>query len=244
MAIFKKFLVASDSHGALICNEAADKLMAFKETWKPHYCIHLGDVWDFASMRKGASAEDQADGIMDDFAMGVEFLHRYKPHMLTLGNHDARLWEGAEMRSNGIIREACQKLVEKSEEILKKAKIQFIPYHVGKFLRMPEGGPKLIHGFHSGVNPAKMHFERYGSCLHGHVHAPNQYTGRHIDGGEAFSVGCIGDIEKMSYADRYTAKLGWRQGFLYGIINSKTGDWKAWQVTKENGHWISPQGIL
>jgi hypothetical protein len=244
MAAFKKFLVGTDSHGDLICPDAAKKILDFKSEWKPHYTIHLGDVWDLRCLRKGSSNEEKADGITHDYEKGVEFLNSFRPNYLTLGNHDARLWEGAEFRGDGILREACQSLVSKSEDYFRRKKITYIPYQVGKYLRMPEGGPKLIHGFHSGVNPAKMHFEKYGSCLHGHVHAPNQYTARHVDGGQAFSIGCIGDIEKMTYADRYTAKLGWRQGFLFGIINTKTGHWESWQATKENGHWISPHGIL
>lgn len=244
MATYKKFLVATDNHGSLICKKAEKKLLDFARDWKPHYRVHLGDNWDFAPLRGGASPEDKADGIAEDYTTGIEFLDAYKPHYLTLGNHCDRLWNIGRNAADGILRERCAELARRSEEEFRKRKIAWAPYHVRSFLKLPEGGPKFIHGFHSGVNPAKMHFEKYGSCIHGHVHAPNHYTARHIDGGEAFSIGCIGDIDKMSYADRYTAKLGWRQGWLYGIINTKTGRWNAWQVIEDNGDWISPMGIL
>jgi hypothetical protein len=54
----------------------------------------------------------------------------------------------------------------------------------------------------------------------------------------------MADLNQLLYSDRQPAKLGHRNGFLYGIINTKTGDWKAWQVSKENEVWISPQGVL
>jgi hypothetical protein len=60
----------------------------------------------------------------------------------------------------------------------------------------------------------------------------------------SMSSGCIGDIEKMSYANRFPSKMGWRQGFIYGMINDKTGSWHAWHVIKEGNDWISPMGIL
>ena len=219
-------------------------LLDFKDNWKPHYAIHLGDNWDFAPLRGGAGPDEKTCGLSEDFEAGITFLDAFKPHYFTLGNHDDRIWQMARNISNGLVREHCQGLVDSAERQFAKRKINWIPYKVGAYLRLPEGGPRMLHGFHSGVNPAKMHFERYGPCCHGHVNTPNQYTGRHIDGGEAHSIGCIGDIDQMEYADRYTAKLGWRQGFAYGIINTKNGNTKIWHVTKEDQTWISPQGII
>jgi hypothetical protein len=241
---WKKFLVASDNHGGLICHDSAKKLMDFAKTWKPHYRIHLGDVWDFAPLRGGASQEEKADGIADDYQQGMEFLDAFKPNYLTLGNHDDRIWLASTRCADGILRERCQDLARASEKEFAKRKIQWIPYHVSRFLRMPEGGPKLIHGFRSTMYPAKAHSEAWGEVLHGHCHKPDSHVMRNADGGQAMSVGCIGDIEKMTYADRYPAKLGWRNGFLFGMIHTKTGRWNAWHATKEGADWISPHGIL
>jgi hypothetical protein len=54
----------------------------------------------------------------------------------------------------------------------------------------------------------------------------------------------MANIDALTYADRHAAKLSWRNGFLYGLINDKTGAWNAWNVTREGDDWISPQGIL
>lgn len=244
MSRYKKFLVATDNHGSLVCNDAMRVLLSFAESWQPHYRIHLGDLWDFSPLRRGASQEEKADGISDDFMAGIEFLDAFKPNYLTLGNHDDRIYQHATHRGDGILRERCEELVQQAEQQFKRRKITFCEYKVSCYLRMPEGGPKLIHGFRSTTYPAKAHHENWGECLHGHCHTKDEYTARHIDGGKTFSVGCMADLSKLTYSDRQPAKLGHRNGFLYGIINVKTGRWEAWQVTKEHGDWISPQGIL
>lgn len=219
-------------------------LLSFTESWQPHYRIHLGDLWDFSPLRRGASQEEKADGISDDFIAGLEFLDAFKPHYLTLGNHDDRIYQHATHRGDGILRERCEELVQQAEQQFKRRKITFCQYKVTEFLRMPEGGPKLIHGFRSTMYPAKAHHENWGECLHGHCHTKDEHTARHVDGGKSFSVGCMADLNQLTYSDRQPAKLGHRNGFLYGIINIKTGAWEAWQVSKEHGDWISPQGIL
>jgi len=242
--MFKKFIVAADNHGSMVSDEAKIKLLDFCKTWKPDYRIHLGDLWDFSPIRRGASQEEKSEGIADDYQMGLQFLDEYKPNYLALGNHDDRIWQLAKHSGDGIIKERCEDLVAASEAEFKKRKINFVPYSVDKYLQMPEGGPKLIHGFLAGMNPAKAHFERFGSCIFGHVHAPSTYVAKHIEQGQAMAIGCMADIEQMTYAERYPNRLGWRNGWAYGLINTKTGSWNAWHVTKEQNSWISPLGVL
>lgn len=244
MASYKRFMAIADNHGALGCPKAIRKALSFMATWKPHYRIHLGDVWDFTPLRSQATQEERADGIADDYRMGWELLDAYKPTHLTLGNHDDRVWMNVEKRSDGVLRERCIQLASEAEAEFLRRKIIFAPYTVKSYLRLPEGGPKLIHGFRSTMYPAKAHFEHWGPCLHGHVHKPDEYVARHIDGGMAFSVGCLADLPRLTYSNRQPAKLGHRNGFLYGLINTRTGAWQGWQVNEEGGVWISPQGIL
>jgi predicted phosphodiesterase len=241
---WKKFVVCGDSHGSLVCEKSKKKFLDFVDDWKPHHRIHLGDLWDFSPLRKGASQEEKADGIADDYVAGIEFLDEYKPHFLTLGNHDDRIWMHSTHCADGVMRERCSQLAEASETEFKKRKIQWVPYHVTRYLQMPEGGPKLIHGFRATMYPAKATFENWGPAICGHVHKPDTYIARHIDGQASYSVGCLADISKMYYADRTPAKLAWRKGWLYGMINAKTGAWNAWHVIEEGGQWISPMGIL
>lgn len=240
---FKRFLVCADSHGHLVNPECVGKFAQFKKDWKPNYTICLGDIWDMNCLRKSANDEEKREGLASDFQAGLDFLDLGFSH-LTLGNHDARLWEAANGSANGILRESCQDLVECVQQELRKRKIKWVPYNVNSYLQLPEGGPKLIHGFLAGMNPAKAHFERFGSCLFGHVHAPSSYIAKHIDQGQAYALGCMADIPSMAYAERYPNRLGWRNGWGFGIINDKTGKWSFWHVNREDGHYISPMGIL
>lgn len=241
----KRFLYCADSHGDLIHAESVKKLLAFKESYNPHFVIHGGDFLDLACLRGGASPEDKAHGIIDDYNAGMKFLMQLRPTHLTLGNHDDRLWGIAENFRDGIIREHCAALVKETEAEFKRLKINWIPYVIGKYIKLPCGGPKFHHGFRSSiVGTARLNHHSWGDSISGHVHKPDSYVATHADGGMSMSAGCIGDIEKMSYANRYTAKMGWRNGFIYGTICDKSGAWNAWHVVKENGRWVSPMGVL
>jgi len=241
---YKKFMVVADNHGNLICEKARKKALAFVKTWKPDYRIHLGDFIDLSPLRRGASIEEKADGIADDVRMGMEFLQEYKPHYLTIGNHDDRLALHSTHCADGMLRERCTEYWHMLEDEFKKLKIKTCPYHVSRYLRLPEGGPKFLHGFRATVSPARSTHENWGPSISGHVHKPDMYTARHIEGESSYTVGCLADIDQMTYADRTPAKLAWRNGFLYGLINTKTGAWQAWNVVKEGDDWISPMGIL
>lgn len=241
---YKKFMVVADNHGNLICEKAKKKALSFMKTWKPDYRVHLGDFIDLSPLRRGASIEEKADGIADDVRMGMEFLQEYKPHYLTIGNHDDRLALHSTHCADGMLRERCTEYWHTLEDEFKKLKIKTCPYHVSRYLRLPEGGPKFLHGFRATVSPARSTHENWGPSISGHVHKPDMYTARHIEGESSYTVGCLADIDQMTYADRTPAKLAWRNGFLYGLINTKTGAWQAWNVVKEGDDWISPMGIL
>lgn len=245
MSNYKKFVVVADNHGYLASQEAVQKALSFTASWKPNYRIHLGDLWDFTPLRAKASQDELAMGVSQDFKAGIQFLRDYKPTHLTLGNHDDRLWQGRVKRADGVLREKCDELASVAEKEFRQRKIQYIPYCIDRYLQMPEGGPKLIHGFRATMYPARAHFENWGPCLHGHTHKADYHKARHVDGGESFSVPTLADISKMEYANRTPARLGWSNGFLYGIIHKKTGSWSAWSVDKkEDGTWISPMGEI
>lgn len=239
---WEKSIFMADSHGDLVCPKAIKVFKAFMEEWKPSIKVHLGDAWDFRAIRRSAGPEERAEGIRYDYNCGMELLDWYRPDYLTLGNHDHRLWRTAGETSNGVLADLCAQKAQETEDELRKMRIKWVPWKVTE--RFKIGKLSLIHGFHSSMHPAKAHWEKYGSVIFGHVHAPNDYEARSIDGGSAHAIGTMAQIDKMSYADAYTAKLGWRQGFAYGLHNTKTGDFKIWQVTKNGSDWISPHGIL
>jgi len=241
---WEKAIYVGDNHGNLVCPKAVKVVQRFIEDWKPQHRVHVGDLWDFGGLRKKASAEEKQMGISHDYNCGLEFLDWFKPQLLLLGNHDWRLWRASEEFSEGVLADLCRMQAEKAEDTLRERRIEWRQYGVSQFLTLPMGGPKFIHGYRSTMYPAKAHFENWGECILGHVHKPDRYQARHIDGGKSIALGCLADLSKLTYADHTPAKLGWRQGFAYGIHNTKTGAWEAWDVINKDGQWISPQGIL
>lgn len=242
---WEKSIIVGCSHGELIDKKAVKVLLNFMEDWQPKHRVHLGDFLDLRALRKKADPEERKEGIAYDYNCGMEFLDQYKPTHLTLGNHDHRIWRAAqEFSTHGVLAEHMQQLADDTEEELRKRNINWRPWGVEEYLQLPMGGPKLIHGYRSTMYPARAHFEHWGECIAAHVHKPDYYEARHIEGGKAFTVGTLADIKKMTYANNYPAKLGWRQSFLYGMHHTKTGKWYAWQAINEGGEWISPHGIL
>ena len=71
-------------------------------------------------------------------------------------------------------------------------------YDVNRYLRVPEGGPRLIHGLQSTMYPAKADLAEWGECLDGSTHKPEEFTDRHDDESKSLSVGCMADIDKLT----------------------------------------------
>ena len=102
---WEKSIFMADSHGDLVCPNAIKVFKKFMDDWKPKHRIHLGDVWDFRAIRRGAGNEERAEGIRYDYNCGIELLDWYRPNYLTLGNHDHRLWRAGGETSNGVLAE-------------------------------------------------------------------------------------------------------------------------------------------
>lgn len=241
---WEKSIFVGCSHGDLVSQDAVKAVKRFMDDWKPKHRVHLGDAWDFRALRKGAGPEERAEGIRYDYNCGLEFLDWYKPQILTMGNHDARPYRAAGEFSNGPLADMMATFCEQIEDDLRQRRIKWTPWGVNNWATLPIGGPKLLHGYRSTMYPAKAHFEVYGESICAHVHKPDYYEARHADGGKAYTVGTLADISKLTYADAHTAKLGWRNSFLYGLHNTKTGKWQAWEVVKDGKEWISPFGII
>ena len=92
---WETFTAIGCSHGNHIDRNAEKVAKDFVADWKPKHRIHLGDLWDLAALRKGASPEERQEQMSYDYNCGMELLDWYQPQYLTLGNHDFRLWRAA-----------------------------------------------------------------------------------------------------------------------------------------------------
>ena len=140
------FVIVGDSHGDMIDPVAEKAVMAFIKDFKPKIRIHLGDAFDFRNLRKGASDEEKADSLMDDWDMGSTFLRQFfdggNQNYFLRGNHDERLYD-LQGSATGVMRDYATDSVKRFEGHIRKCKAKMLPYdsRIG-ILRQPGcGGP-------------------------------------------------------------------------------------------------------
>ena len=92
-----RFVICADSHGDMVDPVASKALFAHIADWKPQIRIHLGDAFDFRNLRRGASDEEKAHSLQDDWDAGSDFLRKFfdggKQNHFLRGNHDERLYD-------------------------------------------------------------------------------------------------------------------------------------------------------
>ena len=72
----QRFVVAADPHGDQQDPETRKALFSFIKDYNPQIRIHAGDNWDFRNLRRGASDDEKAASLVDDWDMGVDWNRR------------------------------------------------------------------------------------------------------------------------------------------------------------------------
>jgi len=234
----KKFIFASDLHGDVQDHDTVQVLHKFTELYKPDVRVFGGDLFDFRNIRRGAGAAERQDSMSADVESGMEFLNKFKPHVLLLGNHDKRLWDTAQHHQDGIVQDAAKAGVKDITKLCRKLKCKLIPYDASKGY-YDLGKIRFIHGFHAGVYASKKHAEIYspasGIVLHGHTHAIQYHSVARLKGGAGMGVGCLAQTD-MDYNKHQTGRMLHQNGFAYGYVDGN--DWQVFQAKKgSNGKW-------
>lgn len=234
----KKFIFATDLHGDVQDWDTVQALYEFVEIYKPDIKVFGGDLFDFRNIRRGAGAAERQDSMAADVEAGMEFLEKFHPQVLLLGNHDKRLWDTAQHHKDGIVQDAAKAGVKSIVNLCRKLKCKLIPYDASKGY-YDLGKIRFIHGFHAGVFASKRHAEIYsppsGIVLHGHTHAIQYHSVARLKGGAGMGVGCLANTD-MDYNKHQTGRMLHQNGFAYGY--SDGSDWQAFQAKKgTNGKW-------
>lgn len=242
----KRFLFGTDSHGDMICPETAKAFLEFADDFKPHVRVCGGDLIDARPLRKGASAEEASENMMADLDAAQVFLNQYFAgveceKVLTLGNHDHRIWELAQSSVAGIRAEYAFSLTQKLETKFAELGIQWLPYCVRKG-RYQLGDLTFLHGYRHNIHCAKSHAEIFGSCIFGHVHRFSSHALAHVDDVTAYSCGSLCKTE-LPYNYKICNSLSHENGWFFGVVNEKTGAWEAWPVKKKGNEWLNPRTI-
>jgi hypothetical protein len=241
MSDWSKFQIGFDIHGDEQDHSTCESFFEFQKVWKPDIKILGGDLWDLRPLRKKASDEEKRESMRNDFDMGMEWLKRFEPDFFLRGNHDERLWELAEADC-GPRSDLAIIGIEKIEKEIKKMKCRMLPYHKSKgVLRI--GHLKVLHGFFCGVYAARQHALVYGSCLFGHVHDITEHSIPGIERRVARCGGALCHLD-LDYAARTPNTMRQANGWPYGIINKKNGNYFCWQAEKIGGKFMIPSDIV
>jgi hypothetical protein len=241
-------MLCSDNHGDAIDIRTAKAFLSRKRDFKPDVVIHLGDNWDFKSIRRGASAEEKACSMIDDFHAGCDFMNevfkgKHENYQL-IGNHCYRIWEVAD-GADGPKSDAAQMIIEKMGYIFKRLNVKTTPFDTRKgILKLGKLG--FIHGYCHAQNAAKKHAEVYGGSLShifaGDLHANIYWKSASIDPVVCQHIPCMTQLDP-EYARRHINKLKHSQGWCeitlhndyvqYQVIESdKKGKFHAYEKTK------------
>jgi len=234
-----RFVVASDNHGDLADPESAAALFAFIADFKPQIRVHAGDNWDFRNLRKGASDEEKAGTLEDDWEHGADFMRRFfdggKRNHFLRGNHDERLWH-FERSCSGLVRDYAREGIRRVEGLVKRSNAIMQPYD-SRLGILDLGKLRVLHGYHAGIGAARHHAAIYGNCIFGHVHTIESAPVASLEPAEARSIGCLCAAD-IDYINAKTGKLRWAQGWAYGVLFSD-GTYQLSTTRKINGKFYA-----
>ena len=231
----ERFIVVTDTHGDMQDDKTVEGIYSFIADFRPTIRVHAGDAFDFRNLRKGASDEEKAESLEDDWDRGSELLTRVfeggKKKFLLRGNHDERLWD-VSRNCSGLVRDYASDGIKRIEALMKKSGAKMFPYDAAKgVLRL--GKLKVVHGYHAGASACRQHAAVYGNCIFGHVHTIESAAVASLEPAEARSIGCA-CRDDMDYINKKTGKLRWGQGWAYGEV-FEDGSYQLFQARKING---------
>lgn len=245
---YQKLLIVADNHGRFINKKVEAQLFQFKAQFKPDTTIHLGDNFDFSCLRSAASANERKDDLVEDVSAGLEFLERLRPDHLCWGNHDKRVLEylhgfdygrSIPNRAHSSLEEyGASELYQKIAKMIDKLRIKTVAYGIRNSLKI--GKWNFAHGYSHCDVPAKNMAQLFGNVIFGDIHHFSQYTTKTPERFRGYSVGSLCRDEDMYYQLSQPASLRHENGWAYGYLNPRTGDFKFEEARQVGGIFICP----
>lgn len=240
MSKYIKFVAFGDNHGDMVDEDVSSALFKFIKSYAPEERIHLGDCFDFRSIRSGRSMKEEGESLDDDLQGGKHFLQHTCPTVFHYGNHEDRLDQIIHSSHNAMAKDYCEEIDASIRTTLKVGGCKKIyPYHAEEGVHTL-GKIRTVHGYTCGVRAVEEHAIHYGletgAVLMGHIHSIQQTNARRYRGTVGFSGGCICKKREMRYAKNRLATSKWGAGWLYGFVQGN--DWKVWQAHRVGKEFI------
>jgi len=237
---WKRFLAVGCSHGHHADQQLLKRVLAFKDRWKPHTTIHLGDAIDLACLRGGAG--DSADSAVDpegDLQDGLAFLYQLEPKLYFLGNHEARL--NTLMESpRAIVAALAGRVMSQITDQAKRMKCEVIDYNFQNGWRQL-GDCLFGHGYMHNEAAVRDHAESVcgpgntTKVVIAHLHRVTQAEGRNRSHPTGYCVGWLGDKDAMGYAANRRATASWSRGMGFGeFCDNETIVWLAKETKSQD----------
>ena len=215
---WKKLLAVGCSHGDRANGKSLEAVLRFRKEWKPDTVIHLGDFVDTTAFRSGAKGtSDESKGVAPDIECGLDFLRKLRPNVLTLGNHEWRLWRLAG-HYNAIVAGLAVKVIGEINDLCASMKCEVVQDEWKRHKQI--ANYKFFHGWYFNENACRDHAEAFGNCVFAHTHRTGMQKGRRDDSPTGYCVGTLCDIPAMDYASSRRATLGWSSGFVWGVYTN------------------------
>lgn len=224
----KRAMFIGCSHGHLANPILLQEALAFAEEFRPHHRVHLGDAFDMACFRSGASgSNDEGGNIDEDLHCGIKFVKEYRPTLFMFGNHEDRL-VSLSNHPRDIIASAAKFALTNLEAVFDSIKCEMVHYGTIADLRSWRlfGDTAVGHGYLFGENCTRDTVEMLGyNVIHAHDHKAKIQPGRVSRGLMGYSVGTLAEIPAMSYAKARRATSAWSAGIVYGEFKEGMSRW-------------------
>ena len=128
---------------------ACASLLEFTKDFNPEIRVINGDLWDFRNLRKGASDDEKAASMIDDWEGGIDFASRFfkdgKENHFLRGNHDERIWDLSKS-ATGLKRDYANDGIKSINGYVKKWRAKMLPYDSALGV-LELGKLRVVHGY-------------------------------------------------------------------------------------------------
>lgn len=237
-----RIVAMGDSHGSHADKDTLNAIMRFVREFKPQERVHLGDAFDAAYIRNGASKDEKESSYSDfkrDIKAGIEWIKRYEPTVFLMGNHEYRIQHNIDVLADSERRDC---LIQANSDI--RNALRSVGCRIVKDYKVRDNyhriGPiTFIHG--NGSNPMGAAYRVNGgpgsAVVMGHYHRAEQLNMERLDGGTVWLCGCACDLD-MTYAEARYSTFRWQHSFMGFKVHG--GHYIGRQAHRFRGKWIMP----
>jgi predicted phosphodiesterase len=212
------------THAKYVDPDAWEAALQFKELYKPHTILHLGDFIDLSAlMGNGIGSGNDGDEVTPDIDTGLTHLRQLmagcKDPWILCGNHEDRAWKLRHSK-NSVTAYCAHKIVQSIEDTAAKLKARLVPYSgIEQIVDIADTG--WTHGTCYGESSCRDMAEQYCNgkrrkIIFGHTHKVATASARTKHGGTGYNIGTLTARGALEYSKTRRSTFAWTQGWIWG----------------------------